>query len=204
MGTDIRKGRKFDQVIDGARAVFMRDGYDGASVDDIAREAGVSKATLYSYFPDKRVLFLEIAARETRRQADAFKDRVDESQPPDLYLRSAGRKILDFLLSDLGQAMFRIAVAESARFPEVGRRFYENGPGLVKDRLSQYFACCIARGELAIDDIELAAEQFAELCKARAFPICTFQSRCELDEDERRKIIDGAVEMFLARYGVRS
>ena len=53
----IKKGRKFDQVIEGARTVFMRDGYEGASVDDIAREAGVSKATLYSYFPDKRVLF---------------------------------------------------------------------------------------------------------------------------------------------------
>lgn len=51
----IKKGRKFDQVLEGARVVFMRDGFEGASVDDIAREAGVSKATLYSYVPDKQI-----------------------------------------------------------------------------------------------------------------------------------------------------
>ncbi|WP_372674886.1 TetR/AcrR family transcriptional regulator, partial [Aquicoccus sp.] len=48
-----RSGRKFDQVLEGARKVFMADGFERASVDDIARAAGVSKATLYSYFPDK-------------------------------------------------------------------------------------------------------------------------------------------------------
>ena len=72
MRSTIKKGRKFDQVVEGARTVFLRDGFEGASVDDIAREANVSKATLYSYFPDKRVLFLEIASQETHRQADAF------------------------------------------------------------------------------------------------------------------------------------
>ena len=47
--TKVRKGRKFDQVLAGARDVFMADGFEGASVDAIARAAGVSKATLYSY-----------------------------------------------------------------------------------------------------------------------------------------------------------
>ena len=66
----IRKGRKFDQVLEGARSVFLRDGFEGASVDDIARAAGVSKATLYSYFPDKRLLFLEVARCECNRQTE--------------------------------------------------------------------------------------------------------------------------------------
>ncbi|MEL6597866.1 MAG: helix-turn-helix domain-containing protein, partial [Pseudomonadota bacterium] len=60
-GTQIKRGRKFDQVLDGARKIFMSDGYEGASVDDIAKAAEVSKATLYSYFPDKRLLFMEVA-----------------------------------------------------------------------------------------------------------------------------------------------
>ena len=68
---EIKKGRKFDQVLDGARDVFLRDGFEGASVDDIARRAGVSKATLYSYFPDKRLLFSEVARVECNRQAQA-------------------------------------------------------------------------------------------------------------------------------------
>lgn len=60
----VKRGRKFDQVLEGARLVFLQDGYEGASVDDIARAAGVSKATLYSYFPDKRLLFMEVAKIE--------------------------------------------------------------------------------------------------------------------------------------------
>ena len=73
MGTEtaaVRRGRKFDQVLEGAREVFLRDGFEGANVDDIARAAGVSKATLYSYFPDKRLLFMEMATRQCQRQAD--------------------------------------------------------------------------------------------------------------------------------------
>ena len=57
----VKQGRKWAEVLDGARTVFLRDGFEGASVDDIVREAGVSKATLYSYFPDKRLLFLELS-----------------------------------------------------------------------------------------------------------------------------------------------
>lgn len=199
----IKKGRKFDQVVEGARTVFLRDGFEGASVDDIAREAGVSKATLYSYFPDKRVLFLEIAAQETKRQADAFEERMDENLSPEALLPNVGRKILDFILSDFGQAVFRIAVSESDRFPELGRKYYESGPALVAKRLSQYLASCTARGELEIDDIELAAEQFGELCKARLQSKRLFQACCDIDDSEKQKVIDGAVHMFLCCYGVR-
>ena len=56
----MKPGRKLEQVRDGAAVVFLRDGYSGASVDDISREAQVSKATLYSYFPDKSVMFREV------------------------------------------------------------------------------------------------------------------------------------------------
>ena len=69
--TPLRRGRKFDQVLAGAREVFLRDGFEGAVVDEIARQAGVSKATLYSYFPDKRLLFVEVAKQECRAQSDA-------------------------------------------------------------------------------------------------------------------------------------
>jgi TetR/AcrR family transcriptional repressor of mexJK operon len=65
----IKKGRKFDQVIEGA-AVFLREGFEGASVDEIARDAGVSKATLYSYFPDKQHLFLAVLRPNARQQSE--------------------------------------------------------------------------------------------------------------------------------------
>ena len=76
-GHVVKQGRKWDQVLDGARTVFMRDGFEGASVDDIVREAGVSKATLYSYFPDKRLLFIEVAKLECKSQSNAALAQVD-------------------------------------------------------------------------------------------------------------------------------
>lgn len=197
----VRKGRKFDQVLEGAREVFLADGFEGASVDTIARAAGVSKATLYSYFPDKRLLFMAVARCECGRQAAAAIDPIDPAAPPEVVLRAAAGQILDVLLSDFGRRMFRICIAESDRFPELGRAFYESGPALVRERLVAYLRAAAARGALSIDDFELAADQFAELCKADVFPRLMLGLAREVTEAERQRVIDGAVATFLARYG---
>lgn len=199
----LRKGRKFDQVLEGARTVFLRDGFEGASVDDIAREAGVSKATLYSYFPDKRMLFVEVARRECRRQADEALELVTKTAAPDRVLAEAARRIIDFFLSEFGRRVFRICVAEADRFPELGQQFYDSGPALVRDRIRAYLDCAVARGELEIEDTLLAADQFAELCKADVFPAVIFGIRREFTQADRDRVAKGAVEMFLARYASR-
>ncbi|MBC7158202.1 MAG: TetR/AcrR family transcriptional regulator [Rhodobacteraceae bacterium] len=197
----VRRGRKFDQVLDGARDVFMRDGFEGASVDEIARAAGVSKATLYSYFSDKRLLFMEVARAECRRQADAAVEMIDEAAPVAEVLRTAGHHILSITLSDFGLRMFRTCLAEVERFPEFGRNWYESGPALARARVSEFLEHACARGDLAIDDIPLAADQFVELCKADVFlrvvsGVGPRPGRAALD-----RVVDGAVATFLARYG---
>jgi AcrR family transcriptional regulator len=197
----VRKGRKFDQVLEGARDVFMSDGFEGASVDDIARTAGVSKATLYSYFPDKRLLFMEVAKTECRRQAEMALEEINMSAPAPVILGEIGLRMANFIMSDLGQRVFRICVAESDRFPEIGREFYENGPCLVRDRMVEFMRMAIERGELKIDDCELAADQFAELCKADVFPRQVFGIAKTFSKEEIERVVDGAVEMFMARYG---
>ncbi|MBZ4022617.1 TetR family transcriptional regulator [Rhodobacter sp. TJ_12] len=200
----IRKGRKFDQVIEGARKVFLRDGFEGASVDDIAREAGVSKATLYSYFPDKRLLFMAIATGECQRQADEAVEFIyAEEKPVAQVLRYAARVIIDYLRSDLGRQTYRLCVAESDRFPELGRQFYASGPQLVRARLVEYLKTAVARGELQIEDYDLAADQFSELCKVEIHNCLVCGVIHEVSDESRQRIIDGAVEMFLARYGTK-
>jgi AcrR family transcriptional regulator len=199
----VKHGRKYDQVLEGARTVFLRDGFEGASVDDIAREAGVSKATLYSYVPDKRLLFLEVARSECARQAAAAIQLTDMTAPPREVLTAAARRLAAFVTSDFGQRMFRICVAESDRFPELGRAFYESGPLLVRERLSAYLRAATARGALKIDDIDLAADQFAELCKADIHARMIFGTGAACAPRDIERTITGAVEMFLARYGVR-
>lgn len=197
----IRKGRKFDQVLDGARQVFMSDGFEGASVDEIARVANVSKATLYSYFPDKRLLFMEVATSECQRQARDALDNIDMAALPREVLAQTGMHFLRFITSDFGQRIFRICVAESDRFPELGRKFYNSGPAVFRAEMAAYFEQAEARGELRIDDYTMAADQFGELCKADVWPRLIFGVMDKVSEDEIRRVVENAVETFLARYG---
>jgi len=197
---EIKKGRKFDQVLEGARRVFMRDGFEGAGVDEIAREAQVSKATLYSYFPDKRLLFSEVARIECNRQAEEAIEVIGKGAPVEQVLHEAASRIVRFFLSDFGQQVFRICVAESHRFPELGRRFYASGPALVRERMSRVLAPYVEGGILRIDDMDLAANQFAELCKGDLF-IRALCGMCERpSEADIERVVQGAVDMFLARY----
>lgn len=197
----LRTGRKFDQVLAGARKVFMADGFEGANVDDIARAAGVSKATLYSYFPDKRLLFVEVATTECRRMAERTLELVDPTAPPRAVLTIAAGQIVPFLLSDFAQQCFRACMAERDRFPELGRAFYTNGPENGKRQLKAYMAEATARGQLRIDDLDMAAEQFTELCKARLWTRALFGIQTRFTEEEIAEVVQNAVETFLARYG---
>jgi len=197
----VRTGRKFAQVLAGARQVFMADGFEGASVDDIARAAGVSKATLYSYFPDKRLLFMEVANTECNLMAEQALANIDDSHPAREVLTVTGKHLVRFLLSDFAQQVFRICVAERDRFPELGRAFYASGPEMGRDRLGEYLTCAVARGELTIDDIPMAAEQFSELCKVKLWTRAVFGIQTAFSEAEMDEVVRHAVEMFMARYG---
>ena len=199
---DIKRGRKYDQVIAGARDVFLQHGFEGASVDLIAREAGVSKATLYSYFPDKRILFIEVAKEECASQAERALEVSNTDLPVREMLTTMSYKMMDFLTSNFAQRIFKICVAESDRFPELGREFYMSGPQMMEDRLSEYFAHACKRGELKIDDMHLAAAQFQELVKSEIFVKMVFNIIEKPTPTQVDRIIEGAIDTFLARYGV--
>lgn len=199
----IKKGRKYDQVLEGARAVFMEHGFEGASVDDIAKTAAVSKATLYSYFPDKRLLFAEVAKSECSRQAEKSLELVGDDALPGQVLHVAGRAMIDFFTSEFGLSMYRTCSAESRRFPELGQNFYQSGPLMVRQKLVEYFLEAIEKGQLEITDLNLAADQFAELCKASFFPSLLCGIQTSFSHKETEHVLNGAVDMFMARYGVK-
>ena len=196
-----RSGRKIEQVLEGARTVFMRDGFEGASVDDIARSAGVSKATLYNYFPDKRILFLEVAKTECLRQETSADEMIAMGEPPEVALRAATERLMRMFLSPFGRNVFKVVVSETDRFPELGREFWTSGPCRVRAKIIAYFEQAIERGQLKIDDLDLAADQFAELCKADLFTKLLLGLQEDFSDAEIARVADGAVEMFMARYG---
>lgn len=200
---EVRRGRKFGQVLEGARKVFLRDGFERASVDDIAREAGVSKATIYAYFPDKELLFLEVARCECHRQTEEAEAMVEGDVPVQVALTIAAERIVAFHLSDFGQRMFRIVVGEGERFQGLGRQFHDFGPGLIHSRLVHHLGCYVSSGVLKIDDLDLAADQFAQLCKATIHDRLMFGLAETITPDLVHRTVHGAVEMFLARYGAK-
>ncbi len=196
------KGRKYEDVLGGAREIFLRDGFEGASVDDIARAAGVSKATLYSYFSDKRELFREVTRVECERMAETTLARIDFNAPPREVFTTAAHSLTRFLLSNFSLQMFRTCVAEAARFPELGQAFYQNGPEMGRARMVVYLKLAIERGQLLDVDPDMIAEQFSELCRARLWSRAIFGVQTSFSEAEINEVANHAVETVLARFAV--
>jgi len=192
--------RKPDQILKAAHAVFLEQGYGAASMDAIAREAGVSKATLYAHFASKHELFAAIVASACR----GFEQLAAMSPPPDdlrAALMQAGGTLLRFILNPDVNRVYRSVVAEAARFPELGRAMYEAGPGQGRAHLARFFAAATERGVLAVPDPELAAEQFG------AMIIGHMKMRLELgleipSEERIERGLRSGVEAFLRAYAV--
>ena len=200
--SEIRRGRKFEQVLEGARRIFLRDGFEGASVDEIARESGVSKATLYAYFPDKRLLFIQMFVEEFRRRATEPRVEADHTSPAAARLTAAAHRIADFLMSEYGRDMFRLMLAEANRFPDLARQFYRLGAQQLHDRLVRLLQDLVDRDEVRVADIDLAADQFSQLCRAHIHDRLIFGQSAEIQPEVVEASLQGAVAMFMSHYGV--
>ena len=197
----INKGRKYQQVIVGARAIFLSEGFEAANMDVIAQTAKVSKATLYSYFPDKQSLFIQVAKSECENQADNALKIIDQTQSVDKVLYHAAAYTINCLVSDIAQQIFRICVSEIERFPILGKSFYENGPMMGQAKLVEYFIYAEQQGYLKITDLHLAADQFTELCKADLYSKALFGIQKKFTDTEIDRVAKGVVQIFLAKYG---
>ena len=145
-------------------------------------------------------MFKEVARLECAQLAEQAEREIDTTAPPEIVLPFAGRTILGFICSRLGLGIFRLCVAEAERFPELGQLYYTSGPATARDTLTKYLVASVARGELDIDDVELASHQFCELCRSDAQAKLLFGVATHPTEPEIARIVDGAVAMFLARY----
>ena len=109
-------------------------------------------------------------------------------------------KLITFFLSDFGQDMFRVCVAEAKRFPELGITFYESGPRHWGDKIAGFLSSEKAQAVLNIEDPYLAADQLAQLCRTDLMLKVHFGIESNPPEDEIALIVDEAVRTILARY----
>ena len=191
---------KRTQILVGARRAFLANGYEGTSMSLIAREAGVSKGTLYVYFSNKEALFAAVTERQCHTQGGIAFEVLNEDGPASEILPAFGRHFVDFVLSDPACALRRLITAESAKFPELGHAFYENGPRRMKGQLAGYLKRRVEAGELDIADTELAATQFIMLCKGE-FDMLRQISVIDTATPQRiGYTVDAAVRLFLDGY----
>jgi AcrR family transcriptional regulator len=187
------------QILDGARRVFLELGFDGASMGEIARAAGVSKGTLYVYFDDKCRLFEAIVEEEKIEQSKtAF--NFDPGRDVDTTLPEFGRAYIALLCRPGGGSAIRTVMAIAERMPEVGSRFYEQVIAHTVRRFATYLEARAERGELVIDNFELAAWQFMQMCQATLFQAFIFQAKPSPSPEQIAIVVDSATRVFFAAY----
>jgi len=156
------------QILDGARKVFMDLGFDGASMNEIARAAGVSKGTLYVYFADKNRLFEAIVQEEALAHGQVVFN-FDPARDVETTLHEFGKAYIELVCRPGGGSAIRTVMAIAERMPDVGRRYYENVLEKTINRLADYLQAHVRSNDLAIEDFQLAASQFHQMCQASLF-----------------------------------
>jgi AcrR family transcriptional regulator len=188
------------QIIEGARAVFLSQGFDAASMNDIARAAGVSKGTLYVYFKDKEQLFEAIVEQECESQAEGIFELDAADHDVEAVLTRLGFAYIRFLCRPEKASAIRIVIAIAERMPELGRRFYEQGPAKGIRKLAAYIAAQVEAGVLVVEDCEVAAAQLLEAYQAMLFKSMVFNFVREPSEEQIARVVPIAVKVFLAAY----
>ena len=187
------------QILDGARKVFMDLGFDGASMNEIARSAGVSKGTLYVYFADKSRLFEAIVEDEALEKAKIAYN-LDPRRDVETTLREFGRTYIGSICRPGGGSSIRTVMAIAERMPDVGRQFYENVLANTINRLADYLRAHVRPGDLVIDDCGLAAAQFLQMCQATLFLPFVFQAEPAPSAERIARVVDSATRLFLQTY----
>ena len=195
-------GAKRRQIMEGAWAVFLAAGFDGASMNDVARVAGVSKGTLYVYFDSKEKLFEALIREERRRQAERLAvPFVPADGEPRVVLHDFGCRLIEMMIRPEHLAHVRTVIAAAGKFPQLGRAFFEAGPLYGANRLADYFRQKAAEGLFTIDDPQRAAWQFLELIQGGKFKALMFRMMDEITPEEIAETVGAGVAVFFKAYG---
>ena len=194
------EGPKRRQIIDGACRVFLERGFDAASMGEIAREAGVSKGTLYVYFKSKDELFEAITEEQCTMQAE----RVFELDNADRDVAGALTKLgatFAHFMCNRSTSPIRTVIAIADRMPEIGRQFYETGPAVGIAKLARYLEAQVAAGVLEVEDCNVAAGQFLDSCLSVTFKPVLFNFSAPPPDERIAYVVGIAVRTFMKAYG---
>jgi AcrR family transcriptional regulator len=189
---------KRERILRAGAETFMEQGFEAASMDEVARRATVSKATIYSHFDSKHALFGAIVTGRCQAMIPMIAAAgLGEHSPADA-LRLIGRQFLTLLTSPGPLSLYRIVLAEAPRFPDLGRNFYEAGPNLVAEALAEYLARQHEHGTLNVPAPRVAAEQFFGMVMGQIHVrILLGITDTPPGDAERDRVVELALQTFL-------
>jgi AcrR family transcriptional regulator len=198
---DGAESAKRRQILEGARQVFLARGFDGASMGEIAKVAGVSKGTLYVYFDSKESLFAALTTEEKQGLAEVL-FKLDANDPD---VRSVLFKLGHTFLNRMGTpehiSSIRMVIGAAEKFPALGRAFFEAGPCQGIARLSAYFDRQVQAGRLSIENTSVAAQHFLDLCSSGLMKRQLFAVGGPPTQEEIKTNVENALRVFFAAYG---
>jgi TetR/AcrR family transcriptional regulator, mexJK operon transcriptional repressor len=197
---EVPAGGKAESVLAAAKRAFLAAGFGAVSMDTIAREAGVSKATIYAHFGSKEELYGAVIGRECELYFARFS--TGELDPGDVRtsLTVLGRRFLDLVLSPDAIALHRILVGEVTRFPGLGEVFWRAGPERQRAQVEGFLRSAAASDRLSLDDPHLAAEQFISLVRGEIHLRQLLRLDAEAGEAEILATVQAAVDTFIRAF----
>ena len=197
---EAQRSSRRDAILDVAAQSFLVNGYAATTMSAIAAALGGSKGTLWKYFPSKELLFAAVI----ERVSDTFRQELTVIlNPADDIDVALDRFCLEFLrkvTSPEAVAVNRLVMGETARFPEVGRIFYESAPRLTHSLLADYIATAMERGQLCPGDPLRAAQHLVSLCMSRGYQQLLLGIVDRVDPAMIRADVASALDTFLRAF----
>jgi TetR/AcrR family transcriptional repressor of mexJK operon len=198
-----RSARKRRAIMDAATTLFLRNGYQGTSMDDIAALAAVSKQTVYKNFADKERLFTDIILGITESSDEiirAMTVALQGAEDVERALTEFARRYITAVLQPHVLQLRRLVIAEADRFPALARSYYQRAPERAIVTLASAFQDLAERGLLSLDDPLIAASHFAYLILSIPQDKAMFCAAEVFTPAELETYAEAGVRVFLAAY----
>ena len=194
-----------EAILNAAVQSFLARGYGGTSMDQVAKEAGVGRRTVYNQFESKKALFDATLIRLWKRNPLAYiVSRIDKTRPPEEGLTQIGNSIVNFWAPEESILFVRMIIAESIHFPELARTFVSTGRNPARQAVTSYLQEMNDIGRLNIPDADFARGQFVELILGQMAWLRLLGEPAVPSKEHCRHVVSEAVKMFIARYGVNN
>ncbi|MCA1408931.1 TetR/AcrR family transcriptional regulator [Ensifer sp. IC3342] len=187
-------------ILQAAAEVFFEQGYAATSIDAIIERAGGSKRNIYNEFGNKEGLFSAIVAESADKLLSTLVIEEIEGHDLEETLTAFGQRLMGLYMSPTLIGIYRIAITEANRFPDLVKAFYEQGPGRATSRLAEVLEIARGRGEIRSDDCRRLAGHFVGMIRDNLLQVI-LALRPPPSDEEAREAVASAVEVFL--NGVR-